>query len=146
MKLKNVIFNDKFKTMIQLTEDQFKEHIEAAHRAGQHNQGHCDPSTYEAMVYYEKEVKNNVSLGCVRQRKLHGLYKEIKSQLNAIERARGDSFGIAVKTDIYAKEWQSIRMRFEIIEAANEGRNPNWFHAPYLDAAEAQRRNDSYVA
>ena len=43
--------------MITLTEEQFKEMIEAAHRAGQHNQGHCDPSVYEAMVYYEREVK-----------------------------------------------------------------------------------------
>ena len=43
--------------MIILTEEQFKEMIEAAHRAGQHNQGHCDPSAYEAMVYYEREVK-----------------------------------------------------------------------------------------
>ena len=43
--------------MITLTEEQFKEIIEAAHRAGQHNQGHCDPSAYEAMVYYEREVK-----------------------------------------------------------------------------------------
>ena len=43
--------------MITLTEEQFKEMIEAAHRAGQHNQGHCDPSAYEAMVYYELEVK-----------------------------------------------------------------------------------------
>ena len=43
--------------MITLTEEQFKEMIEAAHRAGQHNQGHCDPSAYEAMVYYECEVK-----------------------------------------------------------------------------------------
>ena len=43
--------------MITLTEEQFKEMIEAAHRAGQHNQGHCDPSAYEAMVYYEREVK-----------------------------------------------------------------------------------------
>ena len=43
--------------MITLTEEQFKEYIEAAHRAGQHNQGHCDPSAYEAMVYYEREVK-----------------------------------------------------------------------------------------
>ena len=40
-----------------ITEEQFKEMIEAAHRAGQHNQGHCDPSAYEAMVYYEHEVK-----------------------------------------------------------------------------------------
>lgn len=46
--------------MIQLTEEQFKEYIEAAHRAGQHNQRHCDPSAYEAMVYYEKQVKNCV--------------------------------------------------------------------------------------
>ena len=38
--------------MITLTEEQFKEMIEAAHRAGQRNQGHCDPSAYEAMVYY----------------------------------------------------------------------------------------------
>lgn len=43
--------------MITLTEEQFKEMIEAAHRAGQRNQGHCDPSAYEAMVYYEREVK-----------------------------------------------------------------------------------------
>jgi len=43
--------------MITLTEEQFKEMIEAAHRAGQYNQGHCDPSAYEAMVYYEREVK-----------------------------------------------------------------------------------------
>ena len=43
--------------MITLTEEQLKEMIEAAHRAGQHNQGHCDPSAYEAMVYYEREVK-----------------------------------------------------------------------------------------
>jgi hypothetical protein len=43
--------------MITLTEEQFKEMIEAAHRAGQHNQGRCDPSAYEAMVYYEREVK-----------------------------------------------------------------------------------------
>lgn len=59
--------------MITLTEDQFKEMIETAHRAGQHNQGHCDPSAYEAMVYYEREVKkliipdvsnNEVALVC----------------------------------------------------------------------------------
>ena len=43
--------------MITLTDEQFKEMIEAAHRAGQHNQGHCDPSAYEAMAYYECEVK-----------------------------------------------------------------------------------------
>lgn len=43
--------------MITLTEEKFKELIEAAHRAGQHNQAHCDPSAYEAMVYYEREVK-----------------------------------------------------------------------------------------
>jgi hypothetical protein len=43
-----------------ITEEQFKEMIEAAHRAGQHNQGHCDPSVYEAMVYYEREVKKLV--------------------------------------------------------------------------------------
>ena len=43
--------------MITLTEEQFKKMIEAAHRAGQRNQGHCDPSAYEAMVYYEREVK-----------------------------------------------------------------------------------------
>ena len=43
--------------MITLTEEQFKEMIEAAHRAGQYNQGHCDPSAYEAMIYYECEVK-----------------------------------------------------------------------------------------
>ena len=43
--------------MITLTEEQFKEMIEAAHRAGRHNQGHCDPSSYEAMAYYEREVK-----------------------------------------------------------------------------------------
>lgn len=43
--------------MITLTEERFKEMIEAAHRAGQHNQGQCDPSVYEAMVYYEREVK-----------------------------------------------------------------------------------------
>jgi hypothetical protein len=48
--------------MIQLTEEQFKEFIEAAHRAGQHNQTGCDPSAYEAMVYYEKVVKNNAVL------------------------------------------------------------------------------------
>lgn len=54
--------------MIQLTEEQFKEYIEAAHRAGQHNQGHCDPSAYEAMVYYEKVVKNNAVLPLVSKR------------------------------------------------------------------------------
>jgi hypothetical protein len=47
--------------MITLTEEQFKEMIEAAHRAGQHNQGHCDPSSYEAMAYYESEVKKLIT-------------------------------------------------------------------------------------
>ena len=43
--------------MITLTEEQFKEMIEAAHRAGQHNQGHCDPSAYEAM---HRKAQHNV--------------------------------------------------------------------------------------
>jgi len=47
--------------MITLTEEKFKEFIEAAHRAGQHNQGHCDPSVYEAMAYYETEVRPAVN-------------------------------------------------------------------------------------
>ena len=34
-----------------------KELIENAHMAGQHNQGHCDPSYYEAQTYFIKEVK-----------------------------------------------------------------------------------------
>ena len=54
--------------MITLTEEQFKEMIEAAHRAGQHNQGHCDPSVYEAMVYYEREVKKIIIPDVVGQR------------------------------------------------------------------------------
>lgn len=49
--------------MIHLSDEQFKEYIESAHRAGQHNQGHCDPSVYEAMVYYEKYVKSDI---CIR--------------------------------------------------------------------------------
>lgn len=46
---------------IILSENEFKEMIEAAHRAGQHNQGHCDPSVYEAMRYYEVEVKSIIN-------------------------------------------------------------------------------------
>ncbi len=75
--------------MITLTEEQFKEMIEAAHRAGQLNQGHCDPSAYEAMVYYEREVKKliipdvGISLDlCELERKLdEALEKETRETL-----------------------------------------------------------------
>lgn len=58
--------------MITLTEEQFKEIIEAAHRAGQHNQGHCDPSAYEAMVYYEYEVKKLIIPDVSKSACIHG--------------------------------------------------------------------------
>ena len=64
--------------MITLTEEQFKEMIEAAHRAGQHNQGHCDPSAYEAMVYYEREVKKLIIPDVMRSA---NCYNELKAFL-----------------------------------------------------------------
>ncbi len=49
------------KNVMNITEEEFKEFIEQAHMAGQKNQGHCDPSYYEAMAYYEINIKKLIS-------------------------------------------------------------------------------------
>lgn len=44
------------------TDNDIAEAIEQAHMAGQINQGHCDPSAYEAMVYRRRVMAANVEL------------------------------------------------------------------------------------
>ena len=72
------------------------------------------------------------------------LFKRLNREMNHLIMDRGSSFGILVDTDKEALEYQSKAMRFEIVEAYLEGRNPNWYHAPYLDNVEKERRNNSY--
>ncbi len=76
------------------------------------------------------------------------LYKRALFDLQICERARDNgTWGIAAKppTDDQAKRWQSIRMRFEILEAFLEGRNPNWFFCYHISLDECKRRNESYL-
>jgi hypothetical protein len=44
------------------TDNDIAEVIEQAHMAGQINQGHCDPSAYEAMVYRKYIMAANVEI------------------------------------------------------------------------------------
>ena len=93
-----------------------------------------------------KTSKVNYSLPVVRRSRLFKLYRELNLSMEKIEKARGDEFGIAVKNDAFALEWQQTRMRLEILEAFLENRNPDWTNARYLSIAEALKRNSSYFA
>ena len=72
------------------------------------------------------------------------LYKKVISQMNFYKNMRESLHGIAVGNDEYAKKWQGLNMRRELLEAKLEGRNPNWYHAYYLPIEEMERRNKSY--
>jgi len=43
------------------------------------------------------------------------LYVDVTNVLHGIERARGDSFGIAVHKDKHAIQWQSFQKRYWIL-------------------------------
>lgn len=97
-------------------------------------------------ILQASEKPSDCSLDVVRQSNVFKLYKRVKNDLLNFERARGSGYGIAVDNDTFAKAWQAIRMRAEILESYLENRNPNWTNANYLTHAEALRRNDSYCA
>lgn len=48
---------------MEISEKEFKDAIELAHMEGQRNQGCKEPSYYEAMSYYENNIKKPMSEG-----------------------------------------------------------------------------------
>ena len=77
------------------------------------------------------------------------LYKKALKDLQQCEHLRdAGTWGIGARpiTDEYARRWQQIRMRVELLEAYFENRKPNWFQCYYLSIEEMQRRNAHYEA
>lgn len=85
---------------------------------------------------------------CDRRAKIFNLYVKLNRSSDGYISMRKNGFcAIAVSDDFYARKWQQIQMRLEIMKTylSNE-KAPNWFMARWLDYDEAKKRNESYFS
>lgn len=69
-------------------------------------------------------------------------YRRLHDSMTNLEKRRGSSWGIGVKEDEYALQWQKLKWRHHVLEATLEGCPVNWYNADWIDNDERQRRNE----